>query len=63
VLTEDGGEVGRVLRVETGPAQDLWVVGDGGREHLVPAVPEIVRDVDLAARRVVIRPPDGLLDL
>jgi len=55
--------VGRVLRVEPAPAQDLWVVGDGAREHLVPAVPEIVRDVDLKARRVVIRPPEGLLDL
>jgi len=63
VLTEDGREVGRVLRVESAPAQELWVVGDDAREHLVPAVPEIVRDVDLRARRVVIRPPDGLLDL
>jgi ribosomal 30S subunit maturation factor RimM len=33
------------------------------REHLVPAVAEIVSEVDLAARRIVIRPPDGLLDL
>ncbi len=63
VLTEDGREVGRVLRVEPTPAQDLWVVGDGTREHLVPAVPEIVRDVDLKARRVVIQPPEGLLEL
>jgi 16S rRNA processing protein RimM len=63
VLTEDGREIGRVLRVEPAPAQDLWVVGDDTREHLVPAVAEIVRDVDLIARRVVIRPPDGLLDL
>jgi 16S rRNA processing protein RimM len=63
VLTEDGREVGRVLRVESAPAQDLWVIGDGAREHLVPAVAEIVRDVDLKARRVVIRPPEGLLDL
>jgi 16S rRNA processing protein RimM len=63
VLTEDGREIGRVLRVETAPAQDLWVIGDETREHLVPAVPEIVRDVDLNGRRVVIRPPDGLLDL
>ena len=63
VFTEDGREIGRVLRVEPAPAQDLWVVGDDTREHLVPAVAEIVRDVDLIARRVVIRPPDGLLDL
>ena len=63
VLTEDGRDVGRVLRVESAPAQDLWVVGDEAHEHLVPAVPEIVRDVDIKARRVVIRPPDGLLEL
>lgn len=63
VLLEDGSEVGRVLRLESAPAHDLWVIADGEREHLIPAVPEIVREVDLAARRVVIRPPDGLLEL
>lgn len=63
VLTEDGRDVGRVLRIEGSPAQDLWVVGDETHEHLVPAVAEIVREVDLGARRVVIRPPEGLLEL
>jgi 16S rRNA processing protein RimM len=63
VVTEDGQEVGRVLRVEPSPGHDLWVVADGPREHLIPAVPAIVIEVDLAARRVVIRPPEGLLDL
>jgi 16S rRNA processing protein RimM len=63
VVTEDGRDVGRVLRVEPAPAQELWVVGDETHEHLVPAVPDIVLDVDIKARRVVIRPPDGLLDL
>lgn len=63
VLTEDGREVGRVTGIERAPAQDLWVVTDGAREHLIPAVPEIVSEVDLEARRVVIRPPEGLLDL
>jgi 16S rRNA processing protein RimM len=63
VLTEAGQEVGRVVRVEQAPGHDLWVVAEGTREHLIPAVPAIVVDVDLAARRVVIRPPEGLLDL
>ena len=63
VLTEDGHEVGRMAGVEHGPGQDLWVVRDGAREHLIPAVAEIVLDVDVAAGRVVIRPPEGLLDL
>ena len=55
--------VGEVTGIEQGPAQDLWVVSDGARERLIPAVPEIVITVDLRARRVVIRPPEGLLDL
>ena len=63
VVTEDGTEVGTVTGLEQSPSQGCWVVSAGAREHLVPAVPEIVLDVDLAARRVVIRPPDGLLDL
>jgi 16S rRNA processing protein RimM len=63
VETEEGTLVGTIAGIEPTPAQDLWVVGDGAREHLIPAVPEIVRAVDLRARRVVIRPPAGLLDL
>jgi 16S rRNA processing protein RimM len=63
VVTEDGLEVGGVTGVTETPGHDLWVVRDGAREHLIPAVAEIVREVDLAGRRVVIRPPAGLLDL
>jgi 16S rRNA processing protein RimM len=64
VVTEEGREVGQVTGIEHGPAQDLWVIkAAGGSEHLIPAVPEIVVDVDLKERRVVIRPPEGLLDL
>jgi 16S rRNA processing protein RimM len=63
VTTEDGREVGRLAGIEPSPGHDLWVVRGDGREHLIPAVPEIVIDVDIAAGRVVIRPPDGLLEL
>jgi 16S rRNA processing protein RimM len=63
VETDDGRRVGEVSGVEASPAHDLWVVSGLDREHLIPAVPEIVVDVDVTARRVVIRPPEGLLDL
>ena len=63
VETADGTRVGEVAGIERSPAHDLWVVADGVREHLVPAVPEIVVEVNLGARRVVIRPPEGLLEL
>jgi 16S rRNA processing protein RimM len=63
VVTEDGREVGRMAGIQQGGAQDLWIVRAGEREHLIPAVAEIVLDVNVAAGRVVIRPPDGLLEL
>ena len=63
VVTAEGREVGRVTGIEHGPTQDLWVVSDGGVERLIPAVADIVVEVDVAGRRVVISPPEGLLDL
>lgn len=64
---EEGG--GRTLGVvqgiwETGAPDVLVVVdeSDGGREHLIPAAGEILREVDLEARRIVIDVPPGLLD-
>ena len=63
VLTPDGRVVGHFARVESGGAQPLWVVTDGGRERLIPAVPEIVLEVNVAERRIVIDPPEGLLEL
>jgi 16S rRNA processing protein RimM len=64
---EDGE--GRTLGVvsgiwETG-APDVLVVVDesaAGREHLIPAAGEFLREVDLEARRIVIDVPPGLLD-
>lgn len=63
VVTEDGVDVGELVGMQAAPGHDLWVVTAGGREHLIPAVAEIVRQVDVSARRITIRPPEGLLDL
>jgi 16S rRNA processing protein RimM len=63
VVTEDGREVGRFAGIEPAGLQAVWIVRGEGREHLIPAVPEIVVEVDVAAGRIVIRPPEGLLEL
>jgi 16S rRNA processing protein RimM len=62
VLTRDGSLVGRVSAVEAGPGQDRLVVTTSIGERLIPVVEEIVVEVDRDARRVVVDPPDGLLD-
>ncbi|MBX6365870.1 MAG: ribosome maturation factor RimM [Gemmatimonadetes bacterium] len=62
VVTTSGVVVGRVREVyDTEPAHLLEVEAEGGKLHLVPFTERIVRRV--AAGRVEIEPPEGLLEL
>jgi len=62
VVTSDGTPVGVVDEVFTTAANDVCVVRDGEREHLIPYVDAVIESLDLDARRLVIRPLPGLLD-
>ena len=62
-VVREGEVVGRVIRVDHFPAQDLLIVRvRGDREVLVPFVKAIVPEVDVAAGRVVVTPPAGLFE-
>jgi 16S rRNA processing protein RimM len=61
VRTPEGADLGTIAEVQPGAEHDLWVVRRGAREWLLPAVSAIVERVDLAARVVAVRPPDGLV--
>ena len=59
----DGTSIGAVEEVLHLPSQDLLVVrGTDDREVLVPFLAAFVPTVDVVGRRIVINPPDGLLD-
>jgi len=59
----EGREVGVVRGIWSTGAPDLLVVETAdGREQLVPCARAIMREVDLAARRIVIDALPGLLD-
>jgi 16S rRNA processing protein RimM len=63
-VSPDGDKLGEVVRVEHAPASDLLHVRlPDGRTGLVPFVKAIVPEVDVAAGRVVLTPPEGLFDL
>ena len=62
VVDERGGPLGSVAEVLSNPGQDVLVVRGSGRERMIPMVDGLVRSVDLAERRIVVRPIDGLLD-
>ena len=63
VATKDGEELGELVDIiETG-SNDVYVVKLDGREILIPALEDVVVAVDLAAKRMTVSLPEGLLDL
>lgn len=58
-----GEHVGTISAMLSTSGGALYVVQGPEREHLIPAVKEFIEKVDFAARRVIINPPEGLLDL
>ena len=61
VVADNGEIVGELTDMMNLPASDVYVIDRGGKEVLIPVVPEIVRAVDVQMGIVTITPMDGLL--
>ena len=60
---QSGDQVGVVGEIVKLPGQDLLSVDKGGSQVLVPMVKQIIISIDVAAKKIVINPPEGLLDV
>ena len=63
LVTTDGREVGTVRTMEGGGGMIRLIAGSGRAEIQVPLVREICVTIDVARKRIVIDPPEGLLDV
>lgn len=62
-VREDGTHIGRVTDVIQNSAQDLYEIEtDEGKKYLVPAVYELVTDIDINSGIMTIHPIPGLLE-
>lgn len=62
VWTDDGTFLGKVADVLRTGSNDVYVVHDGAREVLLPAIEDVVRSIDLRANRMVVHLLPGLVD-
>lgn len=63
VETTSGEKIGTVRELwETGGHDLLVVEGESAERYLVPTAPDLMREVDVAAGRIVIEPVPGLLE-
>lgn len=60
VLTEEGRPVGRIREIMHTQANDVWAAEGAEGEVLIPALKDVVREVDVAGRRVIVRAIPGL---
>ncbi len=61
VYTVEGACLGRVTDIiETG-SNEVYVVREGKKEYLIPAIRGVIREIDIEGKRIVIYPVEGLL--
>ncbi len=60
---EAGEELGCLVDVIKNPAQDIYVIKDNnGAEHMIPAVSEFIKGVDVDSKIIVIHLIEGLFE-
>lgn len=63
VYTDENQRLGTVVDIlETG-AHDVYIIQGDEREYLIPAIREIVTQIDREKGRIIVHPLEGLFDL
>ena len=63
VYDTQGNRIGKITRLWSTSGGDLYVVEGDTKEHLIPVTKEIIEKIDLTAGKMIINPPEGLLEL
>ncbi len=63
VYLDTGRYLGIISRILPTKAHDIYVVKVGNKEVCIPAIYEVVKEIDIANKRMVIAALEGLLEL
>jgi 16S rRNA processing protein RimM len=62
-VTEEGEELGEIIEILSPGANDVWVIKrPKGKELLIPVINDVVIDVDVENKKVIVSLMEGLLD-
>lgn len=63
MYTDQGEEIGTIREILATGANDVWIVKRKvGKDLLVPYIEDIVKEIDIEEKKVIITPMEGLLD-
>jgi 16S rRNA processing protein RimM len=60
VRSEDGEELGVIAEIIPTGGNDVYIVRDDGREVLLPAIKDVIREIDLASGIMTVHMMEGL---
>jgi len=63
VVSDQGEQLGELVDIMPTGSNDVYVVRSERGEYLIPATDDVVSEIDLEQRKMVVTPLDGLLDL
>jgi len=63
VYLATGQYLGVVKEIFPTGSNDVYVVEGQGKEFLIPAIHQVIKEINIAQKRMIISPIKGLLDL
>ncbi len=61
VYTTEGRNLGRIVSIFPTGSNDVYVCKNGAEEYMIPAIADAILQIDLASRRITVKPMEGIL--
>ncbi|MEO5358270.1 MAG: ribosome maturation factor RimM [Nitrospirae bacterium YQR-1] len=61
VISTEGESIGKVEDIIDVKSNDVYVVEKEGREYLIPAIADVIKEIDIVEGKIVIEVIEGLL--
>jgi 16S rRNA processing protein RimM len=62
VFSSDGLMIGKIEDILETDSNDVYIVKDKDKEYLIPAIKDVIKEIDLRKKRIIIEIIDGLLN-
>ncbi len=63
VYLVSGKYLGKIVQILPTGSNDVYIVKDKEKEYLIPAIEDVIKDVNIEAGKMIIEPLEGLLEL
>ncbi len=63
VYLVSGKYLGKIVQILPTGSNDVYIVKEKEKEYLIPAIEDVIKEVNIEAKKMIIEPLEGLLEL